>query len=86
MGEDAALFVGTPSHCCEERAVAASAQPRLQKRGERNIISQHFILLPERKPVSAPVCCASPFLKVGELRCLEMTRLSPLFPGWSQHR
>lgn len=86
MGEDATLFVRTPAHCCEERAVAASAQPRLQKWGERNIISKHFNLLPERKRVSVPICCASPFLKAGELKRLEITHLSSLFPGWSQHR
>lgn len=41
MGEDAVLFVRTV-------AVAASAWPELQKWGERNIISKHFNLLPER--------------------------------------
>lgn len=77
MEENIALFV---------RDATASAQPRLQKQGDRNIISKHFNLLPERKCVSAPVSSASPFLKVAELKCLEMTHLSSLFPGGSQHR
>lgn len=55
-----------------------SAQPRPQKQGQGNIIYKHFNLLPEGERVSAPVCCTSPLLSAAELKCLEMSGLSPL--------